>query len=349
MALSDFFNENEAETFAKLRGDGWIDVSHPKNSKLLALVNRQAEDSKEAIRVVRERERTALTEWLVAAVTKPELLSHKSDTKVGLELDEALIRHLRTDQVLARFNDNIWSEMGRCINCHSPDKNERLVKEHGDQMSWIVPHDPEATLIYLRENGLIDFDNPAQSQLRTKPAGLIKHGGGPKFAVGSASDKRFLSFLIDFAKVVEGKYKSAKELPTPISERTQPTEYFLRLTNLPDDWSEKLLRVDLYTKSEDGSPQNRVATADGPVNGKQHQWQSPLWTVQSNNVTRIESLASGNYVARISVDHSHRMSADPQTDFLETDLSAHASVTGPWQLGWKEPMVVDRLEITRLK
>jgi len=349
MALSDFFNENEAESFAKLRGGGWIDVSHPEKSKLLALVNRQADDSKELIRAVREQERTALTEWLVAAVAQPELLSHKSDTKVGLELDETLIRHLRSDQVLSRFNDNIWSEMGRCINCHPPEKNERLVKEHGEQMSWIVPHDPEATLIYLRENGLIDFDNPAQSELRTKPAGLIKHGGGPKFAVGSASDKRFLSFLIDFAKVVEGKYKSSKELPTPISERTQPTEYFLRLTNLPDDWSEKLLRVDLYTKSEDGSRQIRVATADGPVNGKQHQWQSPLWTVQSGKETPIDSLANGNYVAKISVDHRHRMSTDPQADFLETDQSAHASVSGPWQLGWKEPMIVDRLEITRLK
>ncbi|MEO8269893.1 MAG: hypothetical protein ABI557_09235, partial [Aureliella sp.] len=220
MELSGFFNDDEAETFAKLRSGGWIDVSNPEKSKLLTFVNRHGKDPTESIREVREKERTALTEWLVAAVAQPELLAHHADADVGLELDATLIRHLRSDQVLTRFNDNIWSEMGRCINCHSPEKNERLVKEHGERMSWIVPHDPEATLIYMRENGLIDFDDPAQSELRTKPAGLIKHGGGPKFAIGSASDKRFLSFLVDFAKVVEGKYKSSKELPTFSTERT---------------------------------------------------------------------------------------------------------------------------------
>jgi len=171
MALRDFFNENEAESFAKLRGGGWIDVSHPEKSKLLAFVNRQADDSKELIRAVRKQERTALTEWLVAAVAQPELLSQKSDTKLGLELDETLIRYLRSDQVLSRFNDSIWAEMGRCVNCHSPKKNERLVEEH-------------------------------------------------------------------------------------------------------------------------------------------------VWTVQSGKETRIDSLANGNYVAKILVDHGHRMSADPQADFF---------------------------------
>lgn len=93
-------------------------------------------------------------------------------------------------------------------------------------MSWIVPHEPAATLTYLLDNGLIDSEDPEQSELRTKPTELVEHGGGPKFPVGSGSDKRFLTFLRDFAKVVEGGYSASNQLPVPSSEKSRATENF---------------------------------------------------------------------------------------------------------------------------
>lgn len=88
------------------------------------------------------------------------LAAEVTETTLGTELPVEVIRHMRRDRVLQSFVDNIWSEMGRCINCHSPERNQRQVREHGEQISWIVPRDPAATLEKLIESGNIDTDNP---------------------------------------------------------------------------------------------------------------------------------------------------------------------------------------------
>jgi mono/diheme cytochrome c family protein len=61
---------------------------------------------------------------------------------IGPTISNEVIRHARRDRVLASFIDNIWTEVGRCAACHSPDRNQKQVKEHGDQVSWIKLNDP---------------------------------------------------------------------------------------------------------------------------------------------------------------------------------------------------------------
>ncbi len=94
-----------------------------------------------------------------------------------------------------RFCDAVWSQLERCANCHSPDRNTKQVEKNGPEMSWIVPNDPNKTLSLLLERKLIDVEHPEESLLRTKPAGLTEHGGGAKFAVGSETDRRWLAFF----------------------------------------------------------------------------------------------------------------------------------------------------------
>lgn len=338
--LADFLGANEAETFAKLRSGGWIDVKQPADSKLLAFIKRHGAKTTPAIQQLRDGELKALTAWIGSASSNPDLLAKQTAESIGIELDEALIRHLRSDTVLSRFTENIWTEMGRCINCHSPERNQKQVEKHGEQMSWIVPHDPEGTLVFLRENGLIDLDDPDRSAIRTKPAGLVEHGGGPKFPVGSDSDKRFLSFLRDYAKTLAGEYASSDELPEPRSERSRATENFLRLTQLPKAWAGKLMRVDLYAESDTGWSESRIATADSPVNGEQQIWQGIMRTVSSRESEPKQQIRGGRYLARIYVDRARRLENNPDADLTNEDFVGVIEFAGPWKLGWREPKIV---------
>jgi hypothetical protein len=343
--LSDFLGEREADTFSNLRAGGWIDVKHPAHSKLLTFIRRHGKQTSPEIKKLRHNEIDALTAWIKSASSDPELLAKKAPPNIGIELDESLIRHLRRDHVLSRFLDNIWTEMGRCINCHSPERNQKQVEEHGEQMSWIVPRDPEATLKYLHKSGLIDLDDPDESEIRTKPTELVEHGGGPKFPIGSDSDKRFLAFLRDYAKVVAGDYSASRQLPKPSLERSRATANILRLTNLPEAWSGKLLRVDLYAATDIGWSKARVATADSPVNGEQRIWQGIMRTVSPRDADPRARLRPGRYLARISLDRDERMKHDPDALLTETDFVGTIEFEGAWKLGWREPKIVDARQL----
>ena len=339
--LKDFFSENEADTFAALKAAGWVNVKNPDQSKLLTFINRHGEKTSPELQEVRKQEKDAITAWLSSAVADPLLFSHKPADDVGIELDEKLIRHLRSDHVLERFTDNIWSVMGQCINCHSPERNKQQVEKHGDQMSWITPHDPEATLRYLLDAGLIDREDPDASEIRTKPTAIVEHGGGPKFPAGSAADKRFLTFLRDYANVLNGKYTSIKHLPPTPTEHTQLTENYLRLIHLPKSWGRKLLRVDLFAQTDDGWTKERIATGDSFVAPKRLRWQSPMWCVASAKNQLVATLTPGRYLAHIYVDREGRLEKDADAEFTKADIVATVEFSGAWNKGWKEPKIVD--------
>jgi hypothetical protein len=317
-----------------------VNVKEPQESKLLSFINRSGDAPTELIQGVRNRERVAITEWLELAISNPELLAHQPTSDVGIELDEALIRHLRSDHVLARFVDSVWMVAGQCINCHSPERNEKQVEEYGTQMSWITPHNPAATLEYLLTAELIDLENPDASPIRTKPTAIVDHGGGPKFPVGSAIDKKFLAFLRDYAKAKQGGYRSNKDLPASPNEITRLTEHHLRLTNLPVEWSGKLLRVDLFPMTDSGWSEQRIATADSTVSPKQLLWQNPLWSVAVTERKGVDSLPAGKYLVRIYIDRSDRMKENADARFAASDLAATAEFSGDWTVGWREPNIL---------
>ena len=154
--LGDFLTRDPGETFAQLRGRGWIDIEQPEKSKLLDFLSRAPENGDPLIAKVRAAELTALREWITAAASEPSMLSAPVPSSKDLELPREFIRHARRDRVLASFSEAVWSQLARCVNCHSPDRNAKQVEKHGEQMSWIVPGNPAATLKVLTERELID-------------------------------------------------------------------------------------------------------------------------------------------------------------------------------------------------
>ena len=353
--LRDFILEDQASTFASLKASGMINVDKPDESKLLRFIGRKPEKPDPLIEKVRQTELVAFQAWIRAAVREPELLKATSNVETGTSLPPEVIRHARKDRVLSSFVDNIWNEMGRCINCHSPDRNRQKIgrngftKEDVDAISWIVPQDPAATLKKLLDGGNIDTSDPAASLVLTKPAGLEEHGGGPKFFPGSTTYRNFLGFLTDYAAITSGGYRSADDLPAPARELTLLSEQQLRITNIPAAYSGMALQVDIYRR--DDSTRNwsdhRWATGFSRVNGKQHVWQNPIIVTApadsplTGEIRKRKLLPSGEYLIRIHIDRDRKTENDPTYEPGKADFVTEVEISGDWKPGYQPPKTVE--------
>lgn len=348
--LKDFILADQSKTFASLRQRGWIDVNQPDESKILKFIARKPSTPNPVSEKVRQEELAAFRAWIRAAVKDPTLLNATAGKDAaGIRLPPEVIRHARKDRVLSSFVDNVWSQIGRCVNCHSPDRNQRLVKKHGEQVSWIVPRDPEATLENLVDAGNIDLTEPDNSAVLTKPAGQAEHGGGPKFRPGGPVYRNFRSFLRDYAAVVNGRYKSRSDLPRPIPELVLLSKQHLRIVAIPRKYDNLPLKVDLYQwdpRQNDWS-KDRWATAFNPVNGKRRMWQSMISLTASSSGDRAQAirrdhdrLPEGRYLAKIYIDKNRKTAKNVDYELGEPEFVGQVEVRGRWPVGYQPPMII---------
>jgi hypothetical protein len=346
--LRNYILENQTDMFAALRDQGLIDIKNPDESKILQFIARHTDKTDELTERVRKAEFTAFHDWIHAAVKDPVLQkANAPKRKLGGDVPTEFVRHLRRDHVLESFEENIWSEIGRCINCHSPERNQRLIAEHGEQISWIVPNDPAATLQKLVDAGDIDLESPESSSVLLKAAGLEKHGGGPKFTVGSRSYDNFLTFLRDYAAIVKGTYKSADQLPKQSHEIAMLTEQHLRIVDLPAGLDKKILQVNIY-RWENGKWSDQLwATAQNPINGEKNEWQNLVTAVAERDSTRSKhmkpgkcDIPPGRYLAKIYIDRLDKQKSDPNRQIDADDFLGQAEFDGDWPPGYQPPKIV---------
>lgn len=347
--LKNYLREDQAATFAALRDEGLIDVKQPDHSKILQFINRHGDQTDPLVKKVRQAEYQAFRTWIQAAVRDPQLLAAKSTvSRPGNELPVEVIRHMRRDRVLQSFVENIWLEVGRCVNCHSPERNEKLVRKHGEQMSWIRPNDPEGTLQQCLDQGIIDTDNPEKSMILLKPLVLVEHGGGPKFALGSRTDKNFRRFLNDFAAVMNKRYQRKDQLPQLSSNVTALTGQHLRITELPAGLDKKLLKADIYRWTENGWSDAPWGTAENPINGKTNMWQSMVMAVAPRNSKRAEEfkeseqtqLPAGRYLVKIYIDRQDKSKNDRNYELGSAEFFGQVESDGDWAPGYQPPKIV---------
>jgi len=345
--IQAYIHKDQATTFAALRAAGLINVNAPDKSKILQFIRRHTDAPSELLAKVRRAEHQAFQTWIRAAVRDPDLLAIKSDAKVGTELPVEVIRHMRRDRVLESFVDNVWSQIGRCINCHSPENNERLVKKHGDQVSWIRPNDPAATLAQCVEQFIVDTDDPEESLILLKPLGDVEHGGGPKFARGSQTDKDFRRFLNDYAAVVNGTYKQPAQLPKPTGEIARLTRQHFRIVDLPKGLDKRFLRVDIFRREGNAWSARRWGTADNLIADQDRRlWQNmvtALAPVDSPRAARIKNepvLPAGRYLAKIYVDREGKLKKNRDLELGDDDLLGQVEFEGDWPPGYQPPKII---------
>jgi hypothetical protein len=344
--LKAYVRPTQQETFASLVAAGMIDVAKPDDSKILQFIKRSPENSSLITQAIRNEEYEAFREWIRAAVAEPQLVSAKADqSPVGPQLANEVIRHARKDRVLRSFIENIWNEVGRCAACHSPDQNQKQVKEHGEQVSWITLNDPQQTMNYMIEQGLIDSENPEQSLLLLKPTKQVDHGGGQKMQVGDRSYKQFRRFLDDYAAVMQGKYLSADQLPEESDELSIVTDIWLKFANVPAKFDKQLLQVDLYQKTETEWSTERVATSDRAVFGGGNLWQHSLSLTARRGtewaaMIDAKKLPPGRYLAKIYVDQTGKLEKDFTSELGPADLIAELEIESNWPAGYGQMTVV---------
>lgn len=344
--LKDYIRPSQEETFASLVNAGMIDMKTPEDSKILGFIKRSAKNDNLVTEEIRKEEYEAFEAWILAAVADPEHFKNAQvDSDIGPALAEGVIRHARKDRVMTSFMDNIWTEVGRCAACHSPDKNQKQVEEHGEEVSWITLNDPEKTLEYMVENQLVNVKDPEASLLLMKPTMQLDHGGGQKMVVGDRSYKQFRRFIDDYSAVVQGEYAEVDQLPDPGDELSWVTDIWLKIEGVPAEYDKMLLQADLYRQTDSGWSEVRLASSDRPVFGGGNLWQHSLSLTAprgSQQAKELESgtLPPGKYLIKIYLDQKGKLQEDFKAELGEAELIGQVEVDSQWPAGYGKMTIV---------
>lgn len=345
--LSQYIKNDAASTFAALRAAGLVNAQQPEKSKLLEFIAREPEKGNPVTAKLRAEELTAFRTWIVAAAKDPQFAAVPVPTDpIGPTLPPEVIRHARRDRVLASFLENIWIERERCAGCHSPDKNQRVVKEHGEQISWIVPNDPGATLATIIDHGLINLADPRKSKILQKPLGEVEHGGHIKFTHATRTDKQFRRFLDDYVATINGQHQTAADLPRLPDHIAVATAQHLRMTDIPSEFGGKLTRIDLYRWNDAGWSPAPVASVDGRVNPKNGMFQGVVFaslprTLEIAKEVEIRrQLPGGRYLAKFYVDNNDNAAKSRDYELGPSDLVGQVEFDGPWPAGYQPPKII---------
>ena len=250
--LKDYILPSAKDTFLALRDQGLIDLEKPDNSKILKLINRGANDKGASLipAKVRQAEYDAFASWIKACAADPAMKNAPKPEKPPVLSTKPVevVRHARKDRMLESFEANVWALRFRCMNCHTEGtpQNDKLRKEHGDQVAWFKKAGPAATMEYLLGSKLINLDDPEKSLLLTKPLGTVKHGGGVKFELGDQGYKAMRAWIEDAIAIKKGTYVKAEDLPKKENVRQFGTEIWFKIEKAPDAWTGKLLQVNVY-------------------------------------------------------------------------------------------------------
>jgi hypothetical protein len=248
----------------------------------------------------------------------------------------------------------VWSQRFRCAPCHAPDgaENAKLAKENGEEITWIRREGAEATMRYLIEKQIVIPKAPDKSLLLLKPLNIVKHGGGQKMLTGDLTYKAFRTWIEDYARVVNDQYAKAGDLP---KESTAPeafgSDVWLKLTNTPPAWADKLLQVTLYAydAQKKGWETEPIANSDRKVFGKGKLWQHNLSMLAAAGSARAEawskqskaSLPAGKYLVRIHVDFQGRLERDWKAPLGKSEFAGEIEVDSRWPEGYGSMTAVD--------
>ncbi len=362
--LKNYILPSHEKTFLSLRDQGLIDLDNPEKSKILQLIQMGASDKSSAALInakVRQAEYEAFAAWIKSSARDPKLRdAPKLDPaeRAAPERPIGVIRYDRTDRLLESFTNTIWAMRFRCMGCHTEGsvENQKNVKEFGDRVAWMKAAGPEATLDYLRSSKLINVNDPEKSILLLKPLGAVKHGGGKKFASGDQGYKAFREFIDDYVKTVRDKYVKDDELPKPDGVERFGTDTWLKISNTPPDWGDRLLQVNLYAWDADKGDWRTepIATSDRVAWGKGKLWQHNLALLAKPGTEEAKAwrtskpvLPKGKYLLKVYVDGKGRLADDWKALLGQNDYVGQAEVESSWPEGYGKMTEVDAANVRK--
>lgn len=353
--LKNYILPSHEKTFLSLRDQELIDMDNPAESKILRLISMKPSEAASLVSAeVRSVELEAFTEWIKTSAQDPKLRQAAKTSSAEIAKPKRpveVIRHGRVDRLLSSFEENVWSQRFRCLGCHSPkgSENAKLVVENGDQVSWLR-ETPGETMRYLLETENINIRQPERSRLLLKPLNEIKHGGGQKMLPGDMTYKAFRTFLDDYARTIKDGYATANELPKSSSRPlTFGSEVWVKLTNTPAEWGDKLLQIQLFAWDEQNKrwESDPIAVSDRAVWGKGKLWQHSLVLMASKESERARrwsanpKLTPGSYLLKVQVDKDERLNKDWTSQLDERDVVGTAVIESKWPAGYGQMTTLD--------
>ncbi|MBA3709414.1 MAG: hypothetical protein H0W83_11430 [Planctomycetes bacterium] len=352
--LKNYIKPSSELTFRSLRDQGLVDVNKPEDSRILALIGMgEGGDGAQKPSLihseVRKAEYEGFAEWLRACCADPAMIAAAKLPERELAKPprpDAVIRHARRDRVLASFEDHVWAQRFRCTGCHAADGDQvaKLVAEQGDRdFLWIRPEGAEATMKYIIAQGLVDTKQPERSLLLRKPALEVKHAGGKKLEIGDQGYKELRAWIEEYSRTVTDGYKTVKDLPPAPTTVHAMTDMWLKITDTPGAWGDKLLQVDIHASDGKGGwAQDPIATSDRAVFSNGNLWQhvltcvAPVGSEQAKGFANAEKpkLPAGKYLVRVYVDLRRKLEKDWRARLGAEDLVGETVIDASWATGY---------------
>ena len=361
--LRNYILPSAKGTFLSLRDQGLIDLDNIEKSKILGLIEMGKDDKTKGASIQQEnrkREYDAFFAWLKASAADPALRNAakvKPDEQAKPPHPVEVIRHARKDRLLESFENNVWAMRFRCMSCHSEGstQNVKLAKEFGERVSWFKKGGPEETLDYLMQSKLIDVKQPDKSLLLTKPLNLVKHQGGVKFIVGDQGYKTMRAFVEDYAKIVGNKYTTVATLPKPSAVASFGTDRWIKLTNTPPAWGDKVLEVRVFAWDDKAKAWEKapIATTDRKVWGGGKLFQHSLTLLADKDSERAKAfknksaLERGKYLVKVYVDAKDKLAKDWKASLGEQDYVGQVEVNSDWPDGYGAMTSIDAAKVKK--
>jgi len=364
--LKNYILPTSEKTFLSLRDQGLVDIEAPEKSRILKFITMKDPNSKKTnmiLEKVKNEEFKAFSDWIKFCCKDETLIKMPKLDKQEIAKPEKpveVVRHARKDRLLESFEQNIWAIRFRCMNCHTeghPD-SMKLQKEHGDRVNWFKKTPVETMDYILGKTKLIDLENPEKSLLLLKPLNEVKHGGGKKFLVGDLGYQSFRNWIEDYARIKDGTYKTAADLPKKMHNQSQfGTELWFKITNTPEAWGDKLLRTTIYMWDEKVKDweENPIAISDRLVWGKGKTWQHTVTVMAPKGSAREAtwkktgpSLVPGKYkvVVQVDKDGVWAKTWDAKLD-EKTTIAGTGEFKASWKPGYNQMTSIDAANISR--
>lgn len=158
------------------------------------------------------------------------------------------------------------------------------------------------------------------------------------------------------AKIKAGKYKTAADLPAAAKGPLGfGTEAWLKLTDTPPAWGDKLVQVDVYAWDQQAGKWEAkpIATSDRKVWGKGRLWQHTVTLLAEPGSTRAKSFAaraalpSGRYLLKVYVDADDRLAKDWTATLGENEYAGQVEIRAQWKEGYQQMSAADASKVRK--
>ncbi|MGZ0172781.1 MAG: hypothetical protein ACKVHE_24855 [Planctomycetales bacterium] len=248
----------------------------------------------------------------------------------------------------------------------------------------IFKESPEATLESLvtrsrntpkGQTPLLNLADPANSLLLLKPMSKVPpknadgsfdlpspndrpmtHMGGLKLHKNDQSYKSIISWMTDYAAVVNGQYKSVDELP---ADNWHGSKLGLRMIEAPADWkvgTPVQLYVHQWNEASKSWADQAVAFTQGTVTPR-HMVNGSLFLLKTKQSSgndkhnaKNATLPRGRYQVRAYVDSDGLLAADPTLMLSEKHFVGQAEIkSARWREGFRQAESVTGAAFAALK